>query len=156
MSSEDFTLAEPIAHRERQVAEEIVVPTIERLDSQAVPNAGLAHRFYGAWHHGRCDRIIDRLIWLRHRRRSWSAFRPWSRRLHSFSSFLIASPIASIVGAAIVRSKPPAGAILMGVSIVPLLLFFGFNFFTMLPVLLSGLGAALTFLAIGQAKSKSE
>ncbi len=41
---------------------------------------------------------------------------------------LIASPIASIVGAAIVRSKPPAGAILMGVSIVPLLLFFWVQF----------------------------
>jgi len=70
--------------------------------------------------------------------------------------FLIASPVASIVGAALVRGKPAGGATLMALSILPLLHFFGFNFFTILPISLSGLGAALTFLAIGQAKSKSE
>lgn len=69
--------------------------------------------------------------------------------------FLIASPIASIVGAAIVRRKPTAGAILMGLSVFPLLRFFGFNLFTMLPVSLSGLGAALAFLAISQSRAKS-
>ena len=155
MSSEDFTLAEPIAHRERQVAEEIVVPTIERLDSQAVPNAGLltASMVLGIFGGG-----IGLFLALFGSAVVGAAGAVSGRETGAafLQLFLIASPVASIVGAAIVRSKPPAGAILMGVSIVPLLLFFGFNFFTMLPVLLSGLGAALTFLAIGQAKSKSE
>jgi hypothetical protein len=68
---------------------------------------------------------------------------------------IIASPIASIVGAAIVRSSPTAGAVLMGVSVVSLLLFFGFNSFSIVPVLLNGLGAALAVLAMVQANSKT-
>ena len=68
---------------------------------------------------------------------------------------LIASPIASIIGAAIVRSTPVAGAVLMGASAVLLLLFFGFDFFTRLPIVLSGLGAALAVLAIVQPKPKT-
>ena len=68
---------------------------------------------------------------------------------------LIASPIASIVGAAIVRSTPPAGAGLMGASAVLLLLFFKFNFLTTVPIVLGGLGAALAVVAIVQAQSKT-
>jgi hypothetical protein len=68
--------------------------------------------------------------------------------------FLLASPIVSIVGAAIVKGKPILGAALMGLSILPLLHFFGFNFFTMLPISLSGLGAMLAVLAIPKGPSR--
>ena len=60
----------------------------------------------------------------------------------------------SIVGAAIVKGKPMPGAALMGLSILPLLHFFGFNFFTMLPISLSGLGAMLAVLAMTKAPSR--
>lgn len=61
---------------------------------------------------------------------------------------LIASPISSIVGGAIVRNNPGVGGVLMAASAAALLLLFGLSNFPMLPVLLSGFGAAAALLSI--------
>jgi len=59
----------------------------------------------------------------------------------------LAVPIAALVGAGIVLSKPAIGAALMGGSAVVLVLLLGFNFFSLLPVVLLGIGGLLGFLA---------
>ena len=64
---------------------------------------------------------------------------------------LIASPVSSIVGGAIVRYNPGVGGVLMAVNSAALLLLFGLHAFPVLPVLLSGLGAAAAFLAMRDA-----
>ena len=64
---------------------------------------------------------------------------------------LIASPVCSIIGGAIVRSNPVAGGALMAVNLAAPLLFFGLHAFPFLPVLLSGFGAAAALLTIKNA-----
>lgn len=64
---------------------------------------------------------------------------------------LIASPVSSIVGGAIVRNNPGVGGVLMAANSAALLLLFGLNAFPVLPVLLSGLGAAAAFLTMRDA-----
>jgi len=55
-------------------------------------------------------------------------------------------PIAALVGAGMVMAKPIIGAVLMGISAIVLVLMLGFNFFSLIPVVLLGLGALLGFL----------
>jgi len=59
-------------------------------------------------------------------------------------------PIAALIGAGIVITKPIIGAALMGVAAVGLVLILGFNFFSLFPVVLLGLGALLGFLGSQQ------
>jgi hypothetical protein len=56
-------------------------------------------------------------------------------------------PIAGLVGAGMVMAKPVTGAALMGTAAVGLLLILGFNFFSLIPIVLLGLGALLGFLS---------
>jgi hypothetical protein len=60
-------------------------------------------------------------------------------------------PIAALVGAGMVMAKPIIGAALMGIAAVGLVLILGFNFFSLIPVVLIGLGALLGFLASSEA-----
>jgi hypothetical protein len=69
----------------------------------------------------------------------------------TFLKFLsLGLPIAVLVGAGIVINKPINGTVLMGLAAVGLLLILGFNFFTLFPVVLLGLGALLGFLGSQQ------
>lgn len=52
-------------------------------------------------------------------------------------------PIAALVGAGMVKARPAAGALLMGGSAIALIAILGFNFFSLIPVVLLGLGALL-------------
>jgi hypothetical protein len=65
-----------------------------------------------------------------------------------YQLLLIASPVSSIVGGVIVKGNPSAGGLLMALNSLALLLFFGLNSLSMLPVLLSGAGAAAAFLTL--------
>lgn len=60
-------------------------------------------------------------------------------------------PIAALVGAGMVMAKPIIGAALMGIAAVGLVLILGFNFFSLIPVVLIGLGALLGFLSSSEA-----
>jgi hypothetical protein len=64
---------------------------------------------------------------------------------------MIASPVCSIVGGAIVLNNPGIGGMLMAANAAALPLLFGLDNFPMLPVLLSGLGAAAAFLSMRDA-----
>ena len=66
--------------------------------------------------------------------------------------FSIALPIVALIGAGIVMSKPVVGAGLMAAAAVGLILVLGFNFFSLIPVILLGLGALLGFME-SQAKT---
>ena len=55
-------------------------------------------------------------------------------------------PIAALIGAGMVMAKPIIGAVLMGIAAVVLLLILGFNFFSLIPVVLLAVGAVLGFL----------
>jgi hypothetical protein len=58
----------------------------------------------------------------------------------------LALPIAALAGAGIVLAKPIICAILMALATIGLLLILGFNFFSLIPVVLLGLGSFLGFL----------
>jgi len=58
----------------------------------------------------------------------------------------IALPVAALIGAGIVTAKPVIGAALMAIGAIGFVLILGFNFFTLIPVVLLGLGALLGFL----------
>ena len=58
----------------------------------------------------------------------------------------IGVPILALVGAGMVMAKPVIGAVLMGASAVVVVLLLGFNFFSLIPVVLLGVGALLAFL----------
>ena len=62
----------------------------------------------------------------------------------------MAIPVAGIVGASIVRHHTGYGGSLMAISGIGMLLLFGFNFFTMIPIILTGAGSALAFFALWQ------
>lgn len=60
----------------------------------------------------------------------------------------IGLPIAGLFGAGIVKAKPIIGAALMAIAAVGFVWVLGFNFFSLIPVLLLGLGALLGFLGV--------
>ena len=57
-------------------------------------------------------------------------------------------PVAALIGAGIVKANPSIGAALMGIVAIALVLILGFNLFTLIPVVLLGLGAFLGFLGL--------
>ena len=59
----------------------------------------------------------------------------------------MAIPIASLVGGGIAKANAIAGGILMLLSAGGMLLVFGFNFFTAIPLVLSGIGGVLALLS---------
>ncbi len=59
-------------------------------------------------------------------------------------------PILALVGAGIVINKPTIGASLMALAALLFVLILGFNFFTLIPVVLLALGALLGFLGSQQ------
>ncbi len=59
-------------------------------------------------------------------------------------------PIAALVGAGIVINKATIGASLMALAALMFVLILGFNFFTLIPVVLLALGALLGFLGSQQ------
>lgn len=58
----------------------------------------------------------------------------------------IGLPIAALIGAGMVMAKPMIGSCLMAIASVGFILILGFNFFSLIPVVLLGLGALLGFL----------
>jgi len=64
-------------------------------------------------------------------------------------------PIAALIGAGIVMAKPVIGAALMSIAVVGLVLILGFNFFSLIPLVLLGLGALLGFLGRQEGAKKS-
>lgn len=60
----------------------------------------------------------------------------------------IGLPIAALVGAGMVKAKPVIGAALMAIAAIGFVLILGFNFFSLIPVVLLGLGALLGFLGM--------
>jgi hypothetical protein len=67
----------------------------------------------------------------------------------------MAIPIASLVGGGLAKVNAFAAGALMLLSAVGMLLLFGFNFFTSLPLVLSGIGAVLAFLSAREARAKA-
>lgn len=61
-------------------------------------------------------------------------------------------PILALVGAGIVINKPVNGAIFMAVAALGLMMILGFNFVSMFPIMLLGVGALLGFLGSQQDK----
>jgi hypothetical protein len=64
----------------------------------------------------------------------------------------MAVPIASIVGGGMAKAKPLIAGVLMLLSAIGMLLVFGFNFFTAIPLILSAVGGALALVAANEAK----
>lgn len=60
----------------------------------------------------------------------------------------IGLPVAALVGAGMVKAKPVIGAALMAIAAIGFVLILGFNFFSLIPVVLLGLGALLGFLGL--------
>ncbi|WP_028492517.1 hypothetical protein [Thioalkalivibrio sp. ALE19] len=60
----------------------------------------------------------------------------------------IALLIAALIGAGMVKAKPVIGAALMAIGAIGFVLILGFNFFSLIPVVLLGLGALLGFLGM--------
>ncbi len=58
----------------------------------------------------------------------------------------LALPIAALVGAGMVKAKPGIGAALMAVAALGFVLILGFNFFSLIPTVLLGIGALLGFM----------
>jgi len=58
----------------------------------------------------------------------------------------IALPVAALSGAGMVKAKPIIGAVLMAIAAIGFVLILGFNFFSLIPVVLLGLGALFGFL----------
>lgn len=56
-------------------------------------------------------------------------------------------PVIALIGAGVVMSKPALGALLMGLSAFGLVFVLGFNFFSMIPVVLLVIAAILGFSA---------
>jgi len=67
----------------------------------------------------------------------------------------IALPIAALIGAGMVKAKPVIGAALMAIGAIGFVLILGFNFFSLIPVVLLGLGALLGFLGSQEDAKKS-
>jgi hypothetical protein len=67
----------------------------------------------------------------------------------------IALPVAALIGAGMVKAKPVIGAALMAIGALGFVLILGFNFFSLIPVVLLGLGALLGFLGSQEDAKKS-
>jgi hypothetical protein len=72
-----------------------------------------------------------------------------------FQIVSIAIPMASIVGGGIAIAKPLVGGALMLISAVGMFFVFGFNFFTFIPLVLSGLGGGLALLALNEPRRQT-
>lgn len=68
----------------------------------------------------------------------------------------IALPVGALIGAGIVKAKPLIGAALMAVAAIGFVMILGFNFFSMIPVVLLGLGALLGFLGMQEDAKAAE
>lgn len=58
----------------------------------------------------------------------------------------IGVPVLGLIGAGMVMSKPQIGASLMAFAAVVLVVILGFNFISLIPVVLLGIGAVLGFV----------
>ncbi len=70
-----------------------------------------------------------------------------------FQFISIAIPIAGLVGGGMAKSNAIVAGVLMVLCAVGMLLVFGFNFFTAIPVVLSGIGGALALVSASDAKA---
>jgi hypothetical protein len=66
----------------------------------------------------------------------------------------IGLPVVALVGAGMIKAKPIIGAILMAIAAIGFLAIIGFNFFSLIPVVLLGLGALLGFLGFQEDTKK--
>jgi hypothetical protein len=60
----------------------------------------------------------------------------------------IGLPVVALIGAGTVKAKPAIGAALMGISAVGFVMVLGFNFFSMIPVVILGLAALFGFMSL--------
>ena len=67
----------------------------------------------------------------------------------------IALPVGALIGAGMVKAKPGIGAALMAIGAIGFVLILGFNFFSLIPVVLLGLGALLGFLGMQEDAKQS-
>ncbi len=67
----------------------------------------------------------------------------------------IGLPVAALIGAGMVKAKPIIGAALMAIAAIGFVLIIGFNFFSLIPVILLGLSALLGFLSLQEDAKKS-
>ena len=67
----------------------------------------------------------------------------------------IGLPVAALIGAGMVKAKPIIGAPLMAIAAIGFVLILGFNFFSLIPVVLLGLGALLGFLGLREDAARS-
>ncbi len=67
----------------------------------------------------------------------------------------VALPVAALIGAGMVKAKPVIGAALMAIGAIGFVLILGFNFFSLIPVVLLGLGALLGFLGMQEDAKQS-
>ncbi len=65
-----------------------------------------------------------------------------------FKLLSIGLPVAALVGGGMVKAKPVVGAALMAIAAIGIVLILGFNFFSLIPVVLLGVGAFLGFLGM--------
>ena len=73
----------------------------------------------------------------------------------SMKALSLGLPIVALIGAGMVMAKPIIGAVLMGIAAIALILILGFNFFSLIPVVLLGLGSLLGFLGSQEAAKKT-
>ena len=72
-----------------------------------------------------------------------------------FQLVSIAIPIACLVGGGMAKSNAMIAGILMLLSAVGMLLVFGFNFFTAIPLVLSAVGGIIALVSANNAKEKT-
>ncbi len=72
-----------------------------------------------------------------------------------FQLISIAIPIAGLVGGGMAKSNAFVAGVLMLLSAAGMLLVFGFNFFTAIPVVLSGVGGVMALISANDAKAKT-
>jgi hypothetical protein len=70
--------------------------------------------------------------------------------------FSVALPVVALIGAGIVKAKPMVGAALMGGSAIGIVLIMGFNFFSLVPLVLLGIGSLLGFLGSQEGVAKTQ
>ena len=73
--------------------------------------------------------------------------------LYQFAS--LGLPIAALVGSGVAGRAPVVGGAIMGLSAVGMVFVFGFGFFSLVPVVLLGVGALLVFLDLGNASESA-
>jgi len=68
----------------------------------------------------------------------------------------IGLPVVALVGAGMVKAKPIIGSSLMAIAAIGFVMTLGFNFFSLIPVLLLGVGTLLGFLGMQKDAKRSE